>query len=110
MSYPLINVFSEFLSVTAIPEQVGNGFSKFPQKEQESACFRPILKRKSFVAIRLWRNMNWNTRNFVSVVYRKGRRYVFSQFTFAFPIIFSLDSHFPWLLRGVVAFFSIIDL
>ena len=43
-----------------------------PQKEQESACFRPILKRKSFVAIRLWRNMNWNTRNFVSVVHRKG--------------------------------------
>ena len=85
MSYPLINVFSEFLSVTAIPEQVGNGFSKFPQKEQESACFRPILKRKSFVAIRPWRNMNWNTRNFVSVVHRKGRRYVFPQFTFAFP-------------------------
>ena len=81
-----------------------------PQKEQESACFRPILKRKSFVAIRLWRNMNWNTRNFVSVVHRKGRRYVFSQFTFAFPIIFSLESHFPWILRGVEAFFSIIYL
>ena len=36
--------------------------------------------------------MNWNTRNFVSVVHRKGRRYVFSQFTFAFPIIFSLQA------------------
>ena len=45
--------------------------------------------------------MNWNTGNFVSVVHRKGRRYVLSQFTFAFPIIFSLDSNFPWLLRGV---------
>ena len=55
--------------------------------------------------------MNWNTRNFVSVVHRKGRRYVFSQFTFAFPIIFSLDSQFPCkLLRGVVAFFSTMDL
>ena len=54
MSYPLINVFPEFF------------------KEQESACFRPILKRKSFVAIRLWRNMNWKTRNFVSVVHKKG--------------------------------------
>ena len=25
--------------------------------------------------------MNWNTRNFVSLVHRRGRRYVFSQFT-----------------------------
>ena len=28
MSYPLINVFPESLSVTAIPEQVGKGFTK----------------------------------------------------------------------------------
>ena len=79
-----------------------------PQKEHESACFRPILKSKSFVAIRLWRNMNWNTRNFVSAVHRKGRRYAFSQFTFAFPIIFSLDSHFPCMAfkRGDCLFFD----
>ena len=43
MSYPLTNVFPEFLGVTAIPEQAGKGFSKFAA-EQESDCFRPILK------------------------------------------------------------------
>ena len=89
---------------------MGKGFSKFPAERAGVCLFKPILKRKSFVAIRLWRNMNWNTRNFVSVVHRKGRRYVFSQFTFAFPIIFSLDSQFPWFLRGMVAFFLIVDL
>ena len=40
--------------------------------------FRPILKRKSFVAIRLWRNMNWNTRNFVSVVHRNKVKGIFN--------------------------------
>ena len=42
-----------------------------PQKEQESAWFRPILKRKSFVAIR---SLLLHNRNFVSVVHRKGRQ------------------------------------
>ena len=44
-----------------------------PQKEQESTCFMPILQRKSFVAIRLCRNLNWNTLSFVSLVQRNGR-------------------------------------
>ena len=39
-----------------------------PQKEQESTCLMPILKRASFVAIRLRRNLNWNTLSFVSLV------------------------------------------
>ena len=43
------------------------------QKEQESVSFLPILRRKSFVATLLCRNLNWNTLNFVSVVHRKGR-------------------------------------
>ena len=43
------------------------------QKEQESTCFMPILCRKSLVAIRLWRNLNWKALSFVSVVHRKGR-------------------------------------
>ena len=44
------------------------------QKEQESTCFTPILRRKSLVAVRLWRNLNWKALSFVSVVHRKGRR------------------------------------
>ena len=42
------------------------------QKEQESASFLPILRRKSFVATLLCHNLiYWNTLNFVSVVHRK---------------------------------------
>ena len=44
------------------------------QKEQESTYLMPILWRKSLVAIRLWRNLNWKTLSFVSVVHRNGRR------------------------------------
>ena len=44
------------------------------QKEQGSTCLTPILYRKSLVAIRLWRNLNWKALSFLSVVHRKGRR------------------------------------
>ena len=44
------------------------------QKEQDSTCFTPFLWKKSLVAIRLWRNLNWKALSFVSVVHRKGRR------------------------------------
>ena len=58
MSYPLINVFPKFLSVTAIPEKVGKGFGKFPEertgvclfsvdfKEEVVCCYSSVEERE----------------------------------------------------------------
>ena len=73
------------------------------QKGQESVSFLPILRRKSFVATFLSRNLNWNTLNSVSVVHRKGGWKVFSQFTCTFDNR-SSASHFPWLFTGEEVF------
>ena len=76
------------------------------QKEQESVCLIPILYRKSFEAIFLWKNLNWNALSFDSLVHRDDRQYVFSQFTIILRLqCMSLSSnHFPWLLDGIQAF------
>ena len=70
------------------------------QKEQESTCFMPILQRKSFVAIRLCRNLNWNTLSFVSLVQRNGRQ--FRQLTVEFLTMSFSESHFTSLCNGIV--------
>ena len=79
------------------------------QKEQESVCLIPILYRKSFVAIFLWRNLNWNALSFDSLVHIDDRQYVFYQFTIMLRLqCMSLSSnHFPWLLDGIEAFLFI---
>ena len=60
-------------------------------------CLIPILYRKSFVAIFLRRNLNWNALSFDSLVHRNDRQYVFSQFTIILRLQYmSLSSnHFP---------------
>ena len=82
---PLRNIIPKRLSWFKIPKKcvlpLGNqrkrNTSVFPQ-------FLPILRRKSFVAILLCRNLNSNTLNFVSVVHRNGSWWVFSRFTWLY--------------------------
>ena len=74
------------------------------QKEQESVCLIPILYRKAFVAIFLWRNLNWNALSFDSFVHRDDCQYVFSpDYCYSkIKMYVSLSSnHFPWLLNGI---------
>ena len=84
------------------------------QKEQESLSFLIPILYISFVMIFLWRNLNWNTLSFDSLVYRNDRQYTFVQFTVILELksISLSSSHFPWLfdgIEGMVSLFITVD-